>query len=193
MSTFTKKASTGISAGFTSSRFVVGPAPGSGDSSQEESQRSVFPELSKDEEMAISKYTSSDSCKINAALRHGEELDDDMKNLQYYLDSALTKLPKYDGDKPLQRDYFFTPDGANKFMSQLREGSEFIDKAYISTSKGHYGEGTEQVHVTIVRSETGRNILMYNSDKKEVLFARNTKFKVSNIKLGDDGIWIGVK
>lgn len=139
--------------------------------------------------MAISKYTSSDSYKINATLRHGEELDDDMKNLQYYLDSALTKLPKYDGDKPLQRDYFFTPDGAMEFMQQFTDGDEFMEKAYISSSKGHYGEGTEQVHVTIVKSETGRDISKYNSDEKEVLFARNTKFRVSNIKLGDDDIW----
>ena len=189
VSTFAKKASTGISAGFTSSGFVAGPIPGSGDDSQEESQGSVFPELSKDEEMAISKYTSSDSYKINAALRNGDELDDDMSKLQRNLDSALTKLPKYDGDKPLQRDYFFTPDGADEFMSQLREGSEFIDKAYISTSKGHYGEGTEQVHVTIAKSETGRDISIYNDGEKEVLFARNTKFKVSNINLGDNGIW----
>lgn len=189
VSTFTKKATTGISTGFTSSGFVAGPAPGSGDDSQEEPRGSVFPELSKDEKMAISKYTSSDSYKINAALRYGNELDDDMKNLQYNLDSALTKLPKYDGDKPLQRDYFFTPDEAEEFIGQFSEGSIFKDKAYISTSKSHYGEGAEQIHVTIVKSETGRDISKYNDAEKEVLFARNTKFKASNIRRGNDGIW----
>ena len=102
--------------------------------------------------MAISKYTSSDAYKINEALRYGDGLDDEVKKLQHNLDSALTKLPKYDSDKPLQRDYFFNPDEAEEFIRQFSEGSIFKDRAYISTSKGHYGEGTEQIHVTIVKS-----------------------------------------
>lgn len=104
------------------------------------------------------------------------------------LDTALVKMPVYSSTQPLQRDYFFSNDDQKEnFVSQMDNGW-FEDPAYISSSKIHYGEGKEQVHVIIVDNKTGRDISEYNSSEKEVLFPRNTRFKVEDFYVNDDGI-----
>ena len=71
------------------------------------------------------------------------------------------------------------------FISPLNIGGEYSDTAYLSTSKVHYGEGTEAVHVIIESSISGRDISNFNSSEKEVLFPRNTKFRINDINFKD--------
>lgn len=54
----------------------------------------------------------------------------------------------------------------------------FKDKAYISSSKDHYGEGKEQIHTIIKNSKTGRDISVYNNEEQEMIFPRNKEFKI---------------
>lgn len=61
MSTFTKKASAGVFAGFISSGFVAGPIPGGGDGTN-------GTDLTYDEERAVRDYVSSASYKLNAEI-----------------------------------------------------------------------------------------------------------------------------
>lgn len=106
-----------------------------------------------------------------------------MKELEKNLDSALQQLPPYKSDKSLQRDYFFMyPEDSEKFVSNLIKDGGFKNKSYMSTSKGHYGQGGEQIHMIIEKSFSGRDISMYNEKEQEVLFPRNTSFKVINFK-----------
>ena len=134
--------------------------------------------LTRKEERAVQQYISSDSYKINYSLRNDIPLTAEQKILVDNLDSALNKLPDYKSDKPLQRDYFFmSNEEIMEFLKQMKNGS-FVDKGYLSTSKIHYGEDTEQVHVIIRKFRTGKDISKYNENEQEVLFSRNTKFIV---------------
>jgi len=54
----------------------------------------------------------------------------------------------------------------------------FVDKAYTSASKDHYGEGTEQVHMIIKHCKSARDVSKYNYNEQEVIFPRNTKFRI---------------
>lgn len=143
--------------------------------------------LSDEEQSALNRYISSDSYKLNDDLRRKNITQAD-KLMMAALDAALGKMPVYSSSQPLQRDYFFSNDDQQEdFVSQMDNGW-FEDSAYISSSKIHYGKGEEQVHVIIKDSKTGRNISKYNSSEKEVLFPRNTRFKVEDFYVNDDGI-----
>ena len=143
--------------------------------------------LSDNEQLALNQYISSSSYKINDALRR-RTLSKEQKQFVLMLDNALIKMPTYHDNKPLQRDYFFVNDEQKKdFISQM-DNAWFEDPAYISTSKLHYGEGEEQVHVIIESSNTGKDISEFNTNEQEVLFPRNTKFKVKKIYVNENGI-----
>ncbi|GFZ27252.1 minor capsid protein [Lactobacillus corticis] len=146
------------------------------------------PKLSLLEEQAIKNYVSSDSYKLNYALRNGQPLTEDQEKMKINLDKALKKMPYYTDSKPLQRDYFFSYDeSVINFLFQMDNGL-FEDPAYISASKIHYGEGTEQVHVIIKKSKSGRDITQYNKQEQEVLFPRNTKFKITDTFINKEGV-----
>ena len=143
--------------------------------------------LSDNEQSALNRYISSDAYKLNDDLRR-KNINQAEKLMMIALDAALLKMPVYSGTQPLQRDYFFSNDDQKEdFVSQMDNGW-FEDPAYISSSKIHYGEGKEQVHVIIKDSKTGRDISEYNSSEKEVLFPRNTRFKIEDFYVNDDGI-----
>lgn len=138
------------------------------------------PKLTRDEERTLKQYISSDSYKINNVLRSGKPLSEEQQNFVNNLDSALSKLPNYRSNEPLQRDYFFMSDNdLEEFIKQMNV-KIFEDNGYLSTSKIHYGEGTEQVHFIINNSKTGKDISKYNRAEQEVLFAGNTKFIVKS-------------
>lgn len=143
--------------------------------------------LTDDEQMALNRYISSDAYKINDSLRR-DTLTNSQKEFITMLDAALSKMPTYKSSKPLQRDYFFINDDQKAdFLSQM-DKEWFEDPAYISTSKIHYGEGNEQVHVIIKNSKTGKDISEYNSNEQEVLFLRNTRFKIEDAYTNKNGI-----
>lgn len=152
------------------------------------SGRLNIPKLSLLEEKAIKDYVSSDSYKLNYALRNGQPLTEEQERLRDNLDKALKKMPYYTDDKPLQRDYFFmNENNMVDFLAQMDSGW-FADPAYISSSKIHYGEGTEQVHVIIKKNKSGRDITQYNEQEQEVLFPRDIKFKVADTFVNEEGI-----
>lgn len=145
-------------------------------------------ELNKEEEQAIRQYVSSDSYKINYALRNNEILSQDQQNMIKNLDNALRKMPRYISSRPLQRDYFFMYDDDKIEFLREMDKPWFEDSAYVSTSKIHYGEGTEQVHVIIINSRSGRDITKFNENEQEVLFPRNTRFRIVDSYTNNDGI-----
>lgn len=146
------------------------------------------PNLTDDEEGAIRRYISSDAYKINDGLRNGG-LTTVQLNTVNQLDRALEKMPRYRSKKPLYRDYFFNSrKDFFDFASPLSPGSTFIDPAFLSTSKLHYGEGQEQLHVIIKDSKSGRDITEFNQAEQEVLFPRNTKLKVVDAYINDEDI-----
>lgn len=144
--------------------------------------------MSEKERHALNRYISSESYTLNNMLRHYPDmLTDDQKEMVRYLDAALDKLPKYSGR--LQRDYFFeTADDLRSFAKNFKIGEIFSDNAYLSTSKIHYGENQEQLHFEILNSKTGRDVSKYNENEQEVLFKRDTPFRILRTYYNDKGI-----
>lgn len=151
---------------------------------------SIMPaEVMNDKERhTLNRYISSESYTLNNMLRHYQDMmTDDQKEMVRYLDSALDKLPKYSGR--LQRDYFFnSQEEFDDFIKDFKIGKTFIDKAYLSTSKIHYGENQEQLHFEILNSKTGRDISKYNKNEQEVLFKRGTPFRILKAYYNEKGI-----
>lgn len=134
--------------------------------------------ITDDDIQALNNYISSDSYRINEKLRLNI-WDNDLQEKVHNLDSALSKMPIYDGKEPLQRDLFFMDyEKMDKFIKELSKGRFFVDKAYLSASKDHYGEGTEQVHMIIKHCKSARDVSKYNYNEQEVIFPRNTKFRI---------------
>ena len=143
--------------------------------------------LSDDEQAALNNYISSDSYKINDDLRRNK-ISKNKKQFIENLDAALDKMPIYHSSKPLQRDYFFDKQEAlDDFISNFEIGGVFTDSSYISTSKIYYGQGKETIHVIIKSSKTGRDISEFNFNEQEVLFPRNSKFRIDDAYVDDNG------
>ena len=143
--------------------------------------------LSDDEQAALNNYISSDSYKINDDLRRNK-ISKNKKQFIENLDAALAKMPIYHSSKPLQRDYFFDKQEAlDDFISNFEIGGLFTDSSYISTSKIYYGQGKETIHVIIKSSKTGRDISEFNFNEQEVLFPRNSKFRIDDAYVDDNG------
>lgn len=143
--------------------------------------------LSDDEQAALNNYISSDSYKINDDLRRNK-ISKNKKQFIENLDAALVKMPIYHSSKPLQRDYFFDKQEAlDDFISNFEIGGVFTDSSYISTSKIYYGQGKETIHVIIKSSKTGRDISEFNFNEQEVLFPRNSKFRIDDAYVDDNG------
>ncbi|HGS9977722.1 TPA: minor capsid protein [Clostridioides difficile] len=130
--------------------------------------------LSDNEQLAINKYISSDSYKINEKLRRGLPLTSEDKNFISDLDSALDKMPNYKGN--VNRSlYFFNEKEKIDFLNKHQIGKEIVYNEYISTSsKGEYNP-SGQVELNII-STNGKDIRKYNPQEAEILFKRNSKF-----------------
>lgn len=144
-------------------------------------------QLNDKEQAALNRYISSMAYTLNQSLRNGNASKQQQSEVED-LDSALAKMPLYEGEEPLQRDYFFANNEQTEDFVRQMDNGWFQDPAYISTSKLHYGEGEEQVHVIIKNSKSGRDISEFNNNEQEVLFPRNTKFKIEEFYVDKNGI-----
>ena len=136
-------------------------------------------ELSRDEIGAIKSYKSSESYKINYALRHEEKLSEAQRNLVTNLDNAIDKLPKYSSKSPLYRSY---SNGwgfdSMEFVAESVKKGKLEDSAFVSTSTDIY-DPNDDLRVIILKSKSGAVLGKYDeTEEKEVLFPRNAVFKV---------------
>lgn len=136
-------------------------------------------ELSRDEIGAIKSYKSSESYKINYALRHKEKLSEAQRDLVMNLDNAIDKLPKYSSESPLYRSY---SNGlgfdVREFAAKVVDMRTIEDLGYFSTSREIYNYD-DDLRVIILNSHSGAVLGKYDETKeKEILFARKSSFKV---------------
>lgn len=137
-------------------------------------------ELNDDETRALNQYISSDSYKINEKLRNGEKLSQEDEVLVRNLDSALDKMPNYEGN--VKRSILLFGFDKSEFDNRYRVGNIVEESFYVSTSTSIYDESMDiQMEIT---SYTGKDIRVYNPDESEILFRRGTKFIVTDIKNG---------
>lgn len=148
--------------------------------------------LTDQEEYAIGQYMGSISYGINEKLRRKLSLTEEENNFIMTLDSALKKMPEYQGN--LNRSLIFDDkDDLNSFLTDYQVGNTIHYKEYLSTTKSGLYNPDGQVQIHILNSAKGRDISSYNSDESEVLYSRNNSFEVVQIEKQDDFIDIYVK
>ena len=135
---------------------------------------------------AIWRYKSSESYKINEAIRSERELTAEELEFIEELDKELSRVPKFSG--VVYRNMTFDFQGQEEldaFVAGHSVGDIVTYPAYTSTSKskeGYVVEGEFLVHLEIY-GENGHDVSKgYGiEEEQEVLFKRNTDFYVSSV------------
>ena len=117
---------------------------------------------------------------MNEKLRTGVELTAEEKAFVETLDSALNKMPTYQGD--LQRSlYFYSDDDVLSFLKDYQVGNRVSFREYVSTTKGVTYNPEGQVQIFIKGAKNGRDISALNQKEAEVLYKRNSSFIVVDV------------
>ena len=138
--------------------------------------------LTREEEMAIMRYVGGESYVLNEKLRNSSSLSVDELCWMDDLDTALGKLPSYQGH--LQRSLdFYDEEVLQGFLKQHEQGAKVQYPAYTSMTAGteiYNPDG--QVQIFVLQSKLGRDIQTFNDGEQEVLYRRGAKFEVKRIK-----------
>lgn len=132
-------------------------------------------ELSDDEQYAINQYIGPESYKINEILRNNLELTKQQEKIINNLDKVLDKMPNYNGI--VQRSLMLDKNQLKIFFKLHQEGNIIKYKAYTSATVGNRYNNFSNVEL-LIKSINGKDIRKYNKEEQEILFKRNTKFKV---------------
>ena len=135
-----------------------------------------YVKLTQDEKQALNQYISSDSYKINEKLYTNTPLTTEEETLVKHIDNALDKIPNYKGY--VNRSVFIkNQDHLNEILSVFNN-KDLIGSwsSYVSSSKIVYDD-TAELQFRIL-SKTGKNISSLNKNEQEILFKRNTRFKI---------------
>lgn len=149
--------------------------------------------LSTEEEGSLLSYKSGDSYRINSKLWSGAPLDAQQQEIVSRLDSALTKLPKYEGTvyRNLGFDDVGGADALAAFLAGHQVGDAVTYTAFTSTSSrvdGYPIEGNHRVHL-VIEGKNGRNVAGYgNNMESEVLFPRKTVFVITKAETDAQGV-----
>lgn len=135
-----------------------------------------YAKLTQDEKQALSQYIGSDSYKINEKLYTNVPLTKEEENTIKYIDNALDKISNYEGY--VNRSVFIkNQDHLNEILSVFNNKNLIGSwSSYVSASKGIYDD-TAELQFRIL-SKTGKDISSLNKNEQEILFKRNTKFKI---------------
>ena len=132
--------------------------------------------FNEEEQRALNRYISSDSYKINESLRSGMPLSDEEKSLVNNLDAALSKMPYFKGNLVRSVDIYGEQE-LNEYLKQF-ESEFYTSLQYMSTTKGPIYNPEARVQIYIQNSSKGRDLSGSNDAEKEVIYERNSKFKV---------------
>lgn len=116
-------------------------------------------------------------------MRNGIALTDLESKILDDLDSALNKLDSYKGT--VTRSVSIYNDDLDYFLKDYKLGNVVNYRAYTSTTKGEMYNPDARVQINI-KSKNGKNLLEFNEEEQEILFKRNSNFKVKNIDTRDD-------
>lgn len=134
--------------------------------------------LSDDEQYAINNYISSGAYTLNDKLRRKIALTSLEEKQKLGLDSALQKLPTYQGT--LYRSVFdFGISDVQEFIASYKPGSVKSFSEFLSCSTGVYDESFPIQYV--ISSKTGRDMRQFNSQEQEILFERNSMFYINKV------------
>lgn len=135
--------------------------------------------LTNEEQWALNEYVSSESYKINVVLRARGSLTEEQKKFVEYLDSALEKMPIYKGTVYRSMTDFAIED-IDAFFARHTPGRKIVFSAYTSSGTKVYDENFPIQYV--LQSKSGRDIRSVNPKEYEILFPRNTSFRVVRVE-----------
>lgn len=142
--------------------------------------------LTHTEKQALNQYMSFESYGLNEKLRNKAALTAAEKQMCSSLDAALDKMDNYHGDVVRCLDIGNRTD-LEKFLQEHRIGDIVSYREYTSCSAAD--DYNPEANIKIYReSKNGKDITALNSSEKEVLYKRNSKFRVDNIT-EKDGIF----
>lgn len=137
-------------------------------------------ELTDTDTKAIHDYMSSKSYVVNEKLRTGEQLTVDEQVFVTNLDSALKKVPTYQGH--LQRSLIFeSDDDVRAFLQTHQKGTKVEYRQYISATQGDTYNPDGQIQMMFVNTKFGRDISFLNVAEAEVLYERGQSFGIFNV------------
>lgn len=139
--------------------------------------------LTKDEGVHIFAYTGFSSKWINSALRD-QNLTSNQEYFMNILDAALNKIPSVSKNK-VYRSFF----DYNSNKIYFTPGEIISLSHYLSTSKEIFYNPTEVWEITpLSKNSKGRNIEKISNapDEKEILFLRNSRFKITGSSVKED-------
>ncbi len=143
--------------------------------------------LSDDQKRYVVAYMSHSYGVVNKQLRNGN-VSTDVKLMTKGIDDGLSHIAKYEGE--VYRGVRF--DSTKDYRSTIEYyksniGKTVTDKAYVSTGKEKkkvvrkFTSNNNSIVFTI-SSKNGRDVSRFNDEEKEVIFKRNTKFKVLSVR-----------
>lgn len=134
--------------------------------------------LSENEQHAINSYISSEAYTWNDKLRRGLKFTKDEKKQIQSLDSALQKMPTYQGTLYRSVSDFGITD-VQEFIAEYKPGMEISFPEFLSSSTEVYDDSFPIQYV--ITSKTGRDIRKFNSQEREILFERDSIFYISKV------------
>lgn len=144
--------------------------------------------LSNDEQYAINQYISSESYKINEILRNNLKFDNAQENIIKHLDEALKKCNDYNGTIVRVLD-IRSSKKLKEFIDMNKLNKPIMFNEYLSfSSKSDYNENANVIIYTV--SGKAKDLRNFNPDEAEILYPRNSKFIVENVKKIDDKYYL---
>lgn len=165
---------------------------GGGGESTIDTTRGVDQPLTGAQVEALELYSSYMSAMLNKQIRSGDltEAQISSMTLVKQLDSGLKALPDRPGTSYRVLE-FNDVTARDAFAKQFQKGGEVTFPEYLSTSKIRMAEGFEydrevfsrNVRIKI-KGKSGKDISGYSQapQQQEVLFGRNTRFRVTSVK-----------
>ena len=144
---------------------------------------------SQAETNAVADYSTDKFQKINGALRGSAEMTGDVRSDVANIDSFLEKSPKFEGT------VFRKFPASEEIISQLQPGMTFTDKAFMSTSKdapSFIPKGTVALQIVGNNGVDVSGVSLHGAAEKEVLFPRDSKFKVVKAMQHKQGGWVAI-
>lgn len=136
--------------------------------------------LTDDEQYAINQYISSESYKINEILRNNLKPDGIQEHIIKHLDKALDKCKNYNGN--IVRALDITDEKKlKKFIRMNKINKPIMFNEYLSfSSRNDYNKNANVIIYTA--SNKAKDLRNFNPDESEILYPRNSRFIVENIK-----------
>ena len=143
-------------------------------------------ELTDRDKKAINDYMSPKSYVVNEKLRNGSALTKEEETFVNNLDSALDKMPKFEGNL-IRVLHFNSYEKMKKFLSEHVVKEIKCYGEYISTSKTENYNPKAQIKIYIRNAKKGVDISSINKNEQEVLYKRNSTFRIIK-RVEKDGV-----